>query len=355
LYFNKSVTILPSTSFTITAGGTTFTVDSVEGVEPAGKTGTHFVVYLHEEQNGSPQTAWRPLVSITGVQGSPDINKKMANDGAGPVIWTVTKTINNPEDRKQDVVTVTFSEPITGPGGGQFAWSTVKPSDVLMVYRLNAAGTGYDTLYNALDSITSFAQVVNDSTIKFTMTNGKDITANDYMNIKTNAGQVFDAKGNAPVADNRKAPVKLIGALPPRIIAVPNPSGPTFVHEQPGVLNFQNNPDARNWVRKEHAGTVITFQLSRITSADERVEGNIVIYDAVGNLVMSAHNDNALTFDPTKTTDSSAYVYDIYWNGSNGQGLKVAPGVYRTVVYLTYTSSAKSEKKRLWGTVGITY
>ena len=244
------------------------------------------MVYLHEQQNGSPQTAWRPLVSITGMQGTPDINKKMANDGAGPVIWTVTKTIVNPEDRKQDVITVTFSEPITGPGGGQFAWSTVKPSDVLTVYKLNAAGTGYDTLYNALDSITSFAQVVNDSTVKFTMTNGNDITSSDYINIKSSAGQIFDTRGNAPVIDNRKAPVKLIGALPPRIIAVPNPSGPTFFHEQPGVLNFQNNPNARTWVRTERAGTVITFQLSRLTSADERVEGNIVIYDAVGNLVI---------------------------------------------------------------------
>jgi fibro-slime domain-containing protein len=353
LYFNKPVTLLPSTNFTITSNGIVFPVDSVRSV---GTTGTHYIVYLHEQQNGQPQTAWKPLVTITGMQGIADIKNFPAKDGAGPVIWSVTKTIVNPEDRTQDVVRVTFSEPITGPGGSQFAWSTVMPSVVLTVYRLNAAGTGYDTLTNALDSIAQFSQVIGDSIIVFTMTNGNDITGNDYMNIKVTAGQIFDVRGNAPVTDNRKAPVQVIGALPPRIVAVPNPSGPTFLHEQPGTLNFINNPNARNWVRVDRAGTVITFKISIPSTPGEVVTGYLKIYDAVGNMVKTADSKDVLSsliVNPTNL--SSAYDYDIYWNGSNEQGTKVAPGVYRTVVYLTYTSPAKSEKKRLWGTVGITY
>jgi hypothetical protein len=323
-------------------------------VGATGKTGTHFIAYLHQQPTTQPQTAWRPLVSISGIQGTPDISKYMSKDGAGPVIWSVTKTINNPENRVQDVVVVTFSEPITGPGGTPFSWAKVKPSDVFTVYKLKPDGT-YDTIPLALDSIMSFAELVNDSTLKFTMANGVDITANDYMNIKAITGQVYDSKGNAPVSDNRKAPVKVVGALPPRIVAVPNPSGPTFVHQSPGVLNFENNPNARDWVRLEHAGTVITFQITPPTSG-ETVDGTIIIYDAVGNRVTSAGPTNALAtlkYDPTNL--SSAYAYDIYWNGSNEQGLKVAPGVYRAIVYLSYNSPAKSEKKKLWGTVGISY
>jgi len=360
LTYDRKVTLPTDPAFLSTIyivdslhGNTVFTVDSIGG--GLGRTDSVFTLYLKEVADGKPQTAWTPHITVAGVTGANDFVNFPTKDGAGPVIWTVTKTISNPENRKQDVVVVTFSEPITGPGGSPFAWSKVKPSDVLAVYRKDPSGTGYDTIYMALDSIVSFAELVNDSTIKFTMANGVDLTTNDFMNIKIQAGQIFDTKGNAPVSDNRKAQVQVVGALPPRIIAVPNPSGPTFVHEAPGVLKFQHNPNARDWVRLEHAGTVITFQITPLTSAGETVEGNLIIYDAVGNLVASAHTDNALTYDPSKTSDSSAYAYDIYWNGSNGQGLKVAPGVYRAVIFLSYTSPAKSEKKKLWGIVGISY
>ena len=333
-------------------GNTVFAVDSIGG--GLGRTDSVFTLYLKEVTGGKPQTAWTPHITVAGATGANDFVNFPTKDGAGPVIWTVTKTISNPENRKQDVVVVTFSEPITGPGGTPFSWATVKPSDVFTVYKLLPDGT-YDTIPMALDSIMSFAELVNDSTLKFTMANGVDITANDYMNIKAITGQVYDSKGNAPVSDNRKAPVKVVGALPPRIVAVPNPSGPTFVHQSPGVLNFENNPNARDWVRLEHAGTVITFQITPPTSG-ETVDGTIIIYDAVGNRVTSAGPTNALAslkYDPSNL--SSAYAYDIYWNGSNEQGLKVAPGVYRAIVYLSYNSPAKSEKKKLWGTVGISY
>ena len=28
---------------------------------------------------------------------------------------------------------------------------------------------------------------------------------------------------------------------------------------------------------------------------------------------------------------------DVYWNGLNNRGMKVAPGVYRAVIYLVYS------------------
>ncbi len=353
LYFNKQITMLPSTNFTITYGNVVFHVDSVGGVAGGAGTGTHFVLYLDENQNNQPQTAWQPLVSIVGMQGASDVTRFMSKDGAGPVIWTVTKTINNPDNRKQDVVLVTFSEPITGPNGSPFAWSTVSPSVVLTVYK--ADGTGFDTISNALDSILAFAQLVNDSTLEFRMTNGIDITPNNYMNIKALSGLVYDEHGNSPVVNNRKAPVIVLTALPPKITAVPNPSAPTFLHVAAGTLNFVNNPSARDWVKHEHSGTVITFKVSPPT-AGETVKGNIIIYDEVGNMVTSANTDQVLaSLNYNQSNLQSAYDYDIYWNGSNENGLKVAPGVYRTIVYLSYTSPTRTEQKRLWGTVGISY
>jgi hypothetical protein len=259
-------------------------------------------------------------------------------------------------------VTVTFSEAITGPNGADFSWSSVKPGDALAVYHIKVTGAGYDTIANALDNIASFSRFVNDSTIEFGMSNGKDITANNYFNIKSQAGQIFDSRpstGNPPVADNRKAQVTVVSGLPPKITVVPNPSKPTFVHAGegygPGEFYFRNEPQAREWVKREGAGTVITFQIPP-PSAGDTIKGVVNVYDVIGNLVNHGETDNVLaSLKYNKNDTKSEYSYDIYWNGSNSRGQKVAPGTYRTVVYLTYKSAAKTENKRLWGLVGIAY
>jgi hypothetical protein len=121
------------------------------------------------------------------------------------------------------------------------------------------------------------------------------------------------------------------------------------------VLNFSNNPNARDWVRTERAGTVITFQIAPSSNSNETVTGFIKVFDEVGNLVNSASTQDALasvTYDPND--GGGAIDYDIYWNGSNQRGLRVAPGVYRILVYLTYTAPANT-KQRLSGTVGVSY
>jgi hypothetical protein len=159
------------------------------------------------------------------------------------------------------------------------------------------------------------------------------------------------------VTDNRKVQVQVINALPPKIIAVPNPSGPTFAHTSqgygPGQLVFKNEPNARTWVRTERQGTVLTFQISPPKQGD-LVEGYLKIFDVIGNVVIQANTKNALASVPSNP-NNSAVNYDIYWNGSNEKGTKVAPGVYRTVIYLTYRSATNTEQKRLQGTVGISY
>jgi hypothetical protein len=175
------------------------------------------------------------------------------------------------------------------------------------------------------------------------------------MNIKFGTGQILDAKGNAPVFPNQVVPVRLIGVPPVKIVAVPNPSRPTFIHQEPGFLYFANNPSARTWVLTDHGGTVITFNVSA-PSPGQTLEGRLLIYDAVGNLVASADNKDAYaSLSINATNAKSVYPYDIYWNGSNGAGLKVAPGVYSALVYLTYTSPTATTHTKLWGSVGIAY
>jgi hypothetical protein len=57
------------------------------------------------------------------------------------------------------------------------------------------------------------------------------------------------------------------------------------------------------------------------------------IYDAVGNVVQSAENKN---FRPDSTSTSNIRQAAVYWNGTNAQGMVVAAGVYRVVVYIRY-------------------
>ena len=256
------------------------------------------------------------------------IQAQSAPTDTGLFIQAVTKTIPNPEDRTMDRVTVIYSEPIVGPNASPFAWATVEPSTVFTVYRLNAAGTGYDTITTALEAILSFTQCVNDSTYTFTMTNSVDLTPNDYININSQAGQIFNVQGNAPVADNKKAQVQIISKanLSPRLIVVPDPSKPTCKHETPGTFYLMNNPNARNWVRIDEAGIVFTFKIS---FSSETVTGSIKVFDEAGTMVNSASSQDllaSLSYNPNNP--SSVFDYDIYWNGTRSDGDYVHPGLY---------------------------
>jgi hypothetical protein len=285
----------------------------------------------------------------------------------------VTKTIVNISDRTQDVVRVTFSEPIQGPNGSQFTPATVKPQVVLTVYRLRPGTTDvYDTINtlsanlapNGIDSLTikSFSRVVNDSTLEFIMSNGKDLTTADFININVGPNQIFDGRsrtgggvGVPPVVNNQKVAVKVINAAPNKIIAVPNPSGPIFTRpgEAPGNFSFVNNPFALTWVREDQAGTAIVFDLSPPKSAGEWINATIKIFDAIGNVVNTA--DTVITYNKIQDT-TTTIKYTAYWNGSNSSGLRAAPGVYATSVYLTYSSATKPKQLvKLWGIIGLSH
>jgi hypothetical protein len=233
LYFSGPVTFPDSFSLTNFTINYPTTVNNqvvnvpflVESMSIMDSIGSKIVLHLAEDSTtlpGSPQTVWRPYISIAGLNGN-SVPSFLCRDGAGPVIWRVTKTIANIEDRKQDVVRVQFSEPIQGPNGSPFVFSQVKPETVLNVFRMDSGGS-FDTMQtlspmlapNGMDLlyISSFSRLVDDSTLEFTMSNGRDLVPNDYININPFAKQIFDSRsrsgggiGVPPVLDNKKSRV----------------------------------------------------------------------------------------------------------------------------------------------------
>jgi hypothetical protein len=376
LVFDRKVTLPAGTRIQLSNGSYTLVVSSIRGQTSGtsaavdGTTGLSqgavgpdsvFTVVLSESNKTVPQTGWKPALTITGASGMAPVNGYTVTDGAGPVIWSIVKTVGATTDRSQDKVTVTFSEPV-GTNGNEFT-KAMPPSGIFRVWEMHVSLSG-DTTYSEvpgmLTGITEFFQVENNGlSVSFYMSNDKDLTTRHYLNI------VFDSTGritdkdpplvNAPVLDNRRVQVTVKSEPAREILVVPNPSAPTFVRQRPGELHLEHQPNARGWVRQDGAGTVMTFRIAPATG--EKVTGYLKIYDVVGNVVSSVDSSKSpggIVPPSWASSDSSAYDYDIYWNGSNSQGSKVAAGVYRAMLFLKYTDQAgKARNTKLMGTVGI--
>jgi hypothetical protein len=192
------------------------------------------------------------------------------------------------------------------------------------------------------------------------MSNNHDMTSRDWINIVwgDSTKRITDsrtASPNAPAQDNRLVQVIVKGLKVDEIKVVPNPTGPIFTHEKPGVMNLAYQPNARNWVRNDGAGAVLTFNIAPsinpVTHKPEKVTGYLKIYDLIGNVVVDAVNDTSNGLLPASWADSSQHPFDMYWNGSNSKGMRVAPGIYRAFLFLKYQDSAKPRK--YIGTIGI--
>ena len=378
LYFDKNVT-WPDSGVSFTFSGTyqdpvtgekvtySLTVDSVTSKNGTA-TDSVFVVSLVEPKSGDPlarypQTGWTPSITVTGLAGVSPIVNVQAADGAGPVIWAVTKTIGSPGSHTQDKVTVTFSEPI-GTDGNNFNTSLL-PSGVIRVWEDSVLASGKDTLIEVttmLNGISSFFRVDSGVSVEFYMTNGNDLTAKYWLSLasdsvgKSLSDRAASGQVNAPAANNRRVEV-VVQSLPVKEIkSVPSPTSPTFVRERPGVLNLMYQPRARDWVRQDGAGAVLTFTI--VPAANQTITAKLAIFDVIGNLVTSADSSNStagIVPPGWVVSSSSTYDFDIYWNCSNSRGMRCAPGVYRTILMLKYTDTVKktSTYSTLQGTVGI--
>lgn len=338
LYFSSPV-ILPQDSsfyrFTITYQGTMFNQPVTvpfyaDTAYPTDTSGTKFLLHLLENRvslPGVPQTGWRPFVSINGLSDS--IPATQCVDGAGPVVWSVVKTIVDPADRKKDVVWVTFSEPIRGPNASQFSYANEKPSELFIDLRKNADST-WDTVDmfspNSF-AIDSFSRMVGDSALEFKMSNGRDLTDADFLSINASANRIFDSRsvtgggaGVPPQRDNRKVQVSVIAtAFPDNILIIPNPSWPTNMRENAGYFYLTNNPNAIDWVRIDQSGIVIRFRV--FVGADDSTRCGLKIFDSFGNEVATAEPFNGdylrnVAALPSADVSDAEVNVDIYWNGT---------------------------------------
>ena len=334
--------------FSISYRGASWTIDSIGGLLPNGKVGTVFDLYLHQDStllNGAGQTGWTPTLTATTL---PKIGPTSVacKDGAGPVIWRVTKTIVNLNDRTQDKVTVVFSEPIYGSDGGKFKVNT-SPDSIFAVW--TKEGGVYLPVDSLFSGLTTFSGVIGDTAVEFYMSNAKDLRSIDYLSIKNN-NSVMDMtqEKNYPNPNNRKVRVNVVSAYPNVVIPVPNPSTTTFKEQPAGFLEFANQPQARKWVYYDKAGVVLTFKVPQPRPDGKgghlKVPGHMRIYDVVGNLVQRQETGDIYSsstnysfsgqFDLTNT--SSSLDYDLYWNGSNAHGMPVAAGAYQVQIVLDF-------------------
>lgn len=335
---------------------------------------THLTLFLNETAgNKTLQTNWTPLITFHNLNfalgGAVDSFEIEPRDGAGPVIKSVIKEIQN-SDRRSDLVTVTFSEEVTGPQGSQFSHLKM-PEDVFRVFT-NSTGTVL-TQVPFLKGIKNFNVPVYPDSVAFNTTNGNDLTERYYFDIRTDnkAYLIEDLSRNRPSVYNRKVRVEVRGNVKTELVVAPNPSRASLIHERPGEFHLRHNPNAINWVSKDKAGVAIVFQVQLNEPKAPVIGGQMVILDMMGNKVIAdpetdykwinLFNKDAVVSNQkhsniipgTWDTNGAVHEFVVYWNGFTKNGNKAAPGVYRAILKL-FTKSGKEDKVTTYvGKIGI--
>ncbi len=308
-------------------------------------TDSSFILTLNERKTNEPQTGWILYFDFVGSETVADTLKFITTDGAGPVIWKVTKNV------KTNLVEVVLSEKVKNINGNKVA-VTDTPALAFNVYQINPATGKFDTI-SILEGINFFTDV-RDSILYFTMSNNQDLSPRHWMNLEVYPPLVQDnvKTGNRPHIDNVKQQVKLTGQLQSIEIA-PNPTRADFSHTSPGALNLKHSYEHWHWA-KNSEGVLIRV----LITPDSAMSASLKIYDMVGNLVNYTYENDFLDFLENKCKcisdqmGASLYTLDFYWNGSNRNGMKVAPGIYRVVFSLKYRNSSRKDVK-LVSIVGI--
>jgi fibro-slime domain-containing protein len=306
---------------------------------PIGDDGKNYNVYLKESTPVSPeklQTDWRPLVSSSGQTDFSAVNEFTSVDSAAPVVFTAIKTNAKGTDRTKDILVITMSEQVRKADNSKFS-SINQPDLTFYVWIKNSQDTTKYDLVPLLEGISGF-ESVTDYSFTIRMENKKDITDKNYINIKAKDSTLIDVARNFPAENNIKRQV-IVYSPPGDAVVIPNPTSPSFIHTGPGVLVLAQDDQARTYAR-EGQGAAINVVLPHALQG-ETVKGYIKIYDIAGNNVNSSFSSDFLKVGSSNTADSgSVHSIDIYWNGSNAKGMKVAPGIYKTILYFTYSKQS---------------
>lgn len=361
---------LKLTDFKISYRSTTFSVDSL-ALSSDNQT---MSLYLQEQPSEVMQTAWTPQITFDNSRyflvKAPDTLSVTTTDGAGPVIESIVKEIKD-NNRKNDLITVTFSERISGPGGGIFSLLQM-PADVFNTWRQVHADSMEQ--FSLLSGITGFNGPLSPNQLFFNTTNSVELTNKHCFNIRTDSSAyvLTDRYNNVPHQNNRKVNVEIRGNVVEKMRIFPNPGRATELREPAGFFNIDHNPMAPDWVRADNAGIVMQFLLKLPENVKSTVKGQITIFDAVGNIVCSDPGvhyrwKNLVADGPVITrpvnknirpagwdNDGTIYHYYVYWNGYAQNKNRVSPGIYKVVLKVSVETEGVKAKPVIYsGILGI--
>jgi fibro-slime domain-containing protein len=324
---------------------TDFSIEMIRNSRDSTDADSVYIISLEENrENAIPQTNWTLYMNLIepGNAIEPVVDAIVA-DGAGPVIWTVTKITSSVGDRTGDRVMVVLSEPFVNGSGNPFPL-TPGPNSVLKAWVTSGDSLAPDdSVLNAIDKFYG----VNGDTLVFYMTNGAELTGNHFFSINTDGKYISDTKQNPVSPENQHVRVIVRGAL--GVVAIgPNPIAPIMQHFEE-ELSTHDPVQAAAWARQ--GGGMIATDFVLPISSDFPITGALMIFDAVGNLVYTKKNDRDLIPANWRTdwVPGSTRQLIFYWNGITDSDLKAAAGVYRVVVYLKY----KTQSNKFTGNLGI--
>lgn len=353
LYFNYPVDIsrIRKSDFIVTRGSTNIW-DVKDDITSIKGDNTAYAINLVELDNKIPQTAWLLNVEIRGYNGVNDIEKLATTDGAPPVVWEVEKTTVLPNDHSKDEVVITLTEPIYGPNGYFDLFSA--PEEVFYVYVKELNGNFKSVpLFDGIKKFNSIGNALNykGNQLKLTMTNGNDITANNWININYKNELLVDSIQNKPDEKNQKVKVTVKGNGA-KITVGPIPNDGGFKYHPKYDINLTHTPEAAKWARD--MGFSIKVDIIPPAPGDS-VAAYFKVYDAVGNMVNQGSNKNFLEKIDKESIDTTSTVQVVfYWNGSSKKGMLASPGIYKYIFNYEYHGKKKySKQEPIIGFIGI--
>lgn len=324
--FSKNIEISPNSinNFSVSFGAYKLEVERIDALEGD----SVYSLYLKEVVTKTAQTDWQPFLTISDIEGATD-EKKLVEDGAAPVVWTITKNMPT-TSRTDDIVTIVLSEKIEG-----FNIENT-PDKVFWVYFRNSSG---DMLKVNLFEGAKIVEYDNQKTIKIKMTNGEDLNSSNWVNIRYENKLVRDVYNNLPDSMNQKVRV-FVEPVKPEAVFAPNPFRPNPIL---GSGKIELIPDDDAFIKSRNGGVVMVVTLP-LPNDSSKVYLSLKVYDLTGNIVNYSGKVEimgllkSMGYDISKL-QSSLVTLRFLWSGTSKKGMKLAPGVYKTIFSVDYTSN----------------
>jgi fibro-slime domain-containing protein len=318
-----------------------FTVDSIV---PADASDTLHYIYLSEANKSRPQTGWTPRMTLSNFSEAADTIVTVS-DGAAPVVWQARKQIISDSDPKKDIISIVLSEKVSKGGGSNLVTVESEPQMVFKIWEKVNNNFLYEEFM--LKDIKNFDRIREDSgsvsIFYFKMTNGQDITNNDWVNIHYENRLIADEKNNYTQELNQRVKFIVYGNIV-KFSIIQNPAVPTTNLTPPGEVKFVKSArEAYKHIHDAGGGTVFKLTITNLPDS-VRMDIKLKVYDVVGNQVASSPTIKDLRALKDDQQDSTVTTLLFEYGGTNEKGMKVAPGQYKVIAWINFSSKYKNLK-----------